>query len=113
MFNDKEIIIIKRNDKPEIDEYGVATYTWEEIGTYKADVQPITQEKCSRIFGNYPNVKYQVWLEVKIEGFNVTDYKMIYKGQELEILNIIGWDDDWYCANFCVGKDVLGDINES
>lgn len=110
MFNDKLIGIIKRSEVPVIDEYGVATYQWVGVGEYFADVQPITQEKCARIFGSYPNVKYQVWLEVEIEGFNTTDFKMVYKGQELEILNIIEWDDeDWYCVNFCVGRDILGD----
>ncbi len=109
MFNDKDIVIIKRSNEPTIDEYGKASYQWEEIGKYKVDVQPITQEKCKRIFGSYPNVKYQIWLETNIDGFNTTDYKVKYKDKEYEILNIIEWDDDdWYCLNFIVGVDLIG-----
>ena len=108
MFDTKKITIMKRASDPTIDEYGVATYQWDEIGIYYADVQPITQENCKRIFGNYPNVKYQVWLERKIEGFNTTDFKVVYNNREYEILNIIEWDDDWYCLNFCIGADIIG-----
>ena len=63
MFNDKDIVILKRSSEPVIDEHGKASYEWKEVGKFKADVQPITQEKCKRIFGSYPNVRYQVWLE--------------------------------------------------
>lgn len=108
MFDDKNITIIKRSNEPAIDEYGKASYQWEEIGTYKADVQPITQEKCKRIFGTYPNVKYQVWLEVKINEFDTTNCRIKYNNIEYEILNIIEWDDDWYCLNFCIGVDLIG-----
>lgn len=109
MFNNKTITIRKRSKEPVIDEYGVASYEWNDVGNYFADVQPISQEKCKMIFGSYPNVKYQVWLEFKIYGFNTTDFKMVYKGIEYDIYSIIEWDDDWYCLNFCVGKDLLGD----
>lgn len=108
MFDDKEIIIIKRSKEPVVNEYGQASYQWESIGSYKVDLQPISQEKCKQIFGAYPNVKYQVWLESKIEGFNTTDFKIKYKDKEYEILSIIEWDDDWFCYNFCVGVDIIG-----
>lgn len=108
MFDDKVITIIKRSKEPVIDEYGKASYQWEEIGDYSADVQPITIEKCKKIFGSYPNVKYQVWLESKINDFNTTDYRIKYNNIEYEVLNIIEWDDDWYCLNFVVGVDLIG-----
>ena len=108
LFNDKEIEIIKRSDEPVVDEHGKASYKWQYIGTYKVDVQPITQEKCKRMFGTYPNVKYEVWLEDAIDDFNTTDFKVIYKNKEYEILNIIEWDDDWFCYNFILGVDLIG-----
>lgn len=108
LFNDKEIEIIKRSDEPVVDEHGKASYKWQYIGTYKVDVQPITQEKCKRMFGAYPNVKYEVWLEDAIDDFNTTDFKVIYKNKEYEILNIIEWDDDWFCYNFILGVDLIG-----
>ena len=108
MFNDKEIEIIKRSDEPVVDEHGKASYKWQYVGTYKVDVQPITQEKCKRMFGAYPNVKYEVWLEDAIDDFNTTDFKVIYKNKEYEILNIIEWDDDWFCYNFILGVDLIG-----
>ena len=108
LFNDKEIEIIKRSDEPVVDEHGKASYKWQYIGTYKVDVQPITQEKCKRMFGTYPNVKYEVWLEDAIDDFNTTDFKVIYRNKEYEILNIIEWDDDWFCYNFILGVDLIG-----
>ena len=108
LFNNKEIEVIRRSDEPIVDEYGKTSYKWHSIGTYKVDVQPITQEKCKRIFGAYPSVKYEVWLEVKIDDFNTTDFKVIYKNKEYEILNIIEWDDDWFCYNFILGVDLIG-----
>jgi hypothetical protein len=108
LFNDKEIEIMKRSDEPVVDEHGKASYKWQYIGTYKVDVQPITQEKCKRMFGTYPNVKYEVWLEDAIDDFNTTDFKVIYKNKEYEILNIIEWDDDWFCYNFILGVDLIG-----
>ena len=108
MFNDKEIEIFKRSNEPIVDEHGKASYQWKSVGRYSVDVQPITQEKCKRIFGSYPNVKYQVWLEVKIDGFDTTNYKVKYKDKEYEILNIIEWDDDWFCYNFIIGVDLIG-----
>lgn len=108
LFNDKEIEIIKRSDEPVVDEHGKASYKWQYIGTYKVDVQPITQEKCKRMFGAYPNVKYEVWLEDAIDDFNTTDFKVIYRNKEYEILNIIEWDDDWFCYNFILGVDLIG-----
>lgn len=108
LFNDKEIEIIKRSDEPVVDEHGKASYKWQYVGTYKVDVQPITQEKCKRMFGAYPNVKYEVWLEDAIDDFNTTDFKVIYRNKEYEILNIIEWDDDWFCYNFILGVDLIG-----
>ena len=108
MFNDKTITIIKRSEEPTVDEYGKASYQWESLGNYKADVQPITQEKCKQIFGSYPNVKYQIWLEAKVKDFNTTNFKIIYNDIEYEILNIIEWDDEWYCLNFIIGVDIIG-----
>ena len=108
LFNDKEIEIIKRSDEPVVDEHGKASYKWQYVGTYRVDVQPITQEKCKRMFGAYPNVKYEVWLEDAIDDFNTTDFKVIYKNKEYEILNIIEWDDDWFCYNFILGVDLIG-----
>ena len=108
LFNDKEIEIIKRSDEPVVDEHGKASYKWQYVGTYKVDVQPITQEKCKRMFGAYPNVKYEVWLEDAIDDFNTTDFKVIYKNKEYEILSIIEWDDDWFCYNFILGVDLIG-----
>jgi hypothetical protein len=108
LFNDKEIEIMKRSDEPVVDEHGKASYKWQYVGTYKVDVQPITQEKCKRMFGAYPNVKYEVWLEDAIDDFNTTDFKVIYKNKEYEILNIIEWDDDWFCYNFILGVDLIG-----
>ena len=108
LFNDKEIEVMKRSDEPVVDEHGKASYKWQYIGTYKVDVQPITQEKCKRMFGAYPNVKYEVWLEDAIDDFNTTDFKIIYKNKEYEILNIIEWDDDWFCYNFILGVDLIG-----
>ena len=108
LFNDKEIEIIKRSKEPIVDEYGKTSYKWDVVGRYKVDLQPITQEKCKRIFGSYPSVKYEVWLEVKIDDFNTTDFKVIYKNKEYEILNIIEWDDDWFCYNFILGVDLIG-----
>ena len=99
---------MKRSDEPVVDEHGKASYKWQYIGTYKVDVQPITQEKCKRMFGTYPNVKYEVWLEDAIDDFNTTDFKVIYKNKEYEILNIIEWDDDWFCYNFILGVDLIG-----
>lgn len=99
---------MKRSDEPVVDEHGKASYKWQYIGTYKVDVQPITQEKCKRMFGAYPNVKYEVWLEDAIDDFNTTDFKVIYKNKEYEILNIIEWDDDWFCYNFILGVDLIG-----
>ena len=108
MFNDKEIEIFKRSNEPKVDEHGKASYQWKSVGRYSVDVQPITQEKCKRIFGSYPNVKYQVWLEVKIDDFDTTNYKVKYKDKEYEILSIIEWDDDWFCYNFIIGVDLIG-----
>lgn len=108
MFNDKEIDIYKRSSEPVVDEYGTTSYKWKYIGTYSVDVQPITQEKCKRIFGSYPNVKYEIWLEAKIDDFDTTNYKIKYKDKEYEILSIIEWDDDWFCYNFIVGVDLIG-----
>lgn len=108
MFNNKSITIKKRSNTPVINEHGVASYEWVEVGSYKVDIQPISEEKCKMIFGAYPNVKYQVWLEKKVEGFNTTDYRVIYKGIEYEILKILEWDDDWYCLNFVLGVDDIG-----
>lgn len=108
LFNDKEIEIMKRSDEPVVDEHGKASYKWQYVGTYKVDVQPITQEKCKRMFGAYPNVKYEVWLEDAIDDFNTTDFKVIYRNKEYEILNIIEWDDDWFCYNFILGVDLIG-----
>ena len=108
LFNDKEIEIIKRSDEPVVDEHGKASYKWQYVGTYRVDVQPITQEKCKRMFGAYPNVKYEVWLEDVIDDFNTTDFKVIYRNKEYEILNIIEWDDDWFCYNFILGVDLIG-----
>lgn len=99
---------MKRSDEPVVDEHGKASYKWQYIGTYKVDVQPITQEKCKRMFGAYPNVKYEVWLEDAIDDFNTTDFKVIYKNKEYEILSIIEWDDDWFCYNFILGVDLIG-----
>lgn len=99
---------MKRSDEPVVDEHGKASYKWQYIGTYKVDVQPITQEKCKRMFGTYPNVKYEVWLEDAIDDFNTTNFKVIYKNKEYEILNIIEWDDDWFCYNFILGVDLIG-----
>lgn len=99
---------MKRSDEPVVDEHGKASYKWQYVGTYKVDVQPITQEKCKRMFGAYPNVKYEVWLEDAIDDFNTTDFKVIYKNKEYEILNIIEWDDDWFCYNFILGVDLIG-----
>lgn len=99
---------MKRSDEPVVDEHGKASYKWQYIGTYKVDVQPITQEKCKRMFGTYPNVKYEVWLEDAIDDFNTTEFKVIYKNKEYEILNIIEWDDDWFCYNFILGVDLIG-----
>lgn len=99
---------MKRSDEPVVDEHGKASYKWQYIGTYKVDVQPITQEKCKRMFGAYPNVKYEVWLEDAIDDFNTTDFKVIYRNKEYEILNIIEWDDDWFCYNFILGVDLIG-----
>lgn len=99
---------MKRSDEPVVDEHGKASYKWQYIGTYKVDVQPITQEKCKRMFGAYPNVKYEVWLEDAIDDFNTTEFKVIYKNKEYEILNIIEWDDDWFCYNFILGVDLIG-----
>ena len=76
---------MKRSDEPVVDEHGKASYKWQYVGTYKVDVQPITQEKCKRMFGAYPNVKYEVWLEDAIDDFNTTDFKVIYKNKEYEI----------------------------
>lgn len=108
MFNDKKIEILKRDKEPKVDENGKASYKWKSVGRYSVDVQPITQEKCKRIFGSYPNVKYQVWLEVKIDGFDTTNYKVKYNNKEYEILSIIEWDDDWFCYNFIIGVDLIG-----
>lgn len=108
MFDDKEITIIKRSSEPVVDIYGKTSYQWDVVGSFNADLQPITQEKCKQIFGAYPNVKYQVWLESKIDGFNTTDYKIKYKDKEYEILSIIEWDDDWFFYNFCIGVDIIG-----
>lgn len=99
---------MKRSDEPVVDEHGKASYKWQYVGTYKVDVQPITQEKCKRMFGAYPNVKYEVWLEDAIDDFNTTDFKVIYRNKEYEILNIIEWDDDWFCYNFILGVDLIG-----
>ena len=99
---------MKRSDEPVVDEHGKASYKWQYIGTYKVDVQPITQEKCKRMFGAYPNVRYEVWLEDAIDDFNTTDFKVIYRNKEYEILNIIEWDDDWFCYNFILGVDLIG-----
>ena len=99
---------MKRSDEPVVDEHGKASYKWQYVGTYRVDVQPITQEKCKRMFGAYPNVKYEVWLEDAIDDFNTTDFKVIYRNKEYEILNIIEWDDDWFCYNFILGVDLIG-----
>lgn len=99
---------MKRSDEPVVDEHGKASYKWQYIGTYKVDVQPITQEKCKRMFGAYPNVRYEVWLEDAIDDFNTTDFKVIYRNKEYEILNIIEWNDDWFCYNFILGVDLIG-----
>lgn len=107
MFNTKSITIIKRSDDYTVDDYGVITHNMETVGTYKVDIQPISREKCKLVYGDFPNVKYQVWLEQKVEGIS-TDYKVIYNGIEYEILNIIEWDDDWYCLNFVIGVDLIG-----
>lgn len=108
MFNDKPITIKKRRSQPTINEYGVASYEWDIVGTYLVDVQPISQEKCKMIFGSYPNVKYQVWLDDKVEGFNTTNFRVEYKGTEYEVLCILEWDDDWHCLNFVLGVDDIG-----
>lgn len=108
MFNDKEIDVYKRDKEPKVDEYGQTSYKWRYVGTYSVDVQPITLEKCKEIFGAYPNVKYQIWLETKIDDFDTTNYKIKYKDKEYEILDIIEWDDDWFCYNFIVGVDLIG-----
>ena len=108
LFNDKDIVIIKRSSEPVIDEHGKASYEWKEVGKFKADVQPITQEKRKRIFGSYPNVRYQVWLEKRIPDFDTTNFRVKYKNKEYEILSIIEWDDDWFCYNFCMGVDLIG-----
>ena len=107
MFNNKKIRVTKRSDEYEVDEYGVIKHVDKSLGEYLVDIQPISKEKCKLIFGDFPNVKYQVWSDFRIEGFS-TDCKVIYNGVEYEVLNIIEWDDDWYCLNFIVGVDIVG-----
>lgn len=110
MYNNKKIKLIKR-DNVEIDENGCANYNWEQVGEYWCDLQPITSEKCIKVFGTYPNVRYQIWLEKDIEGFNpdtIEQFKVIYKDIEYKILSAIEWEDDWYCINFIIGCDSIG-----
>ena len=38
----------------------------------------------------------------------VKEYRKKYKDKEYEILDIIEWDDDWFCYNFIVGVDLIG-----
>ena len=107
MFNDKEITLMKRSNL-EIDENGVPSYTYSNIGTYSVDVQPISADRCAKIFGVFPQVKYQVWLETKVDGFNddtIQDFRVIYKDNTYSINQMIVWDDDWYCVHFCISKE--------
>lgn len=112
MFDDKIIKLMKRNSTEMfVDEYGVPSYKWNVIGEYYCDVQPISTNKCTEIFGSYTDVKYQVWLETKIDGFNddtIDDFRVIYKDKKYIINKLIEYDDDWYCSNFCISRDSIG-----
>ena len=114
MYDNKKIKLLRRGNL-EVSELGVPSYEFVIIGEYNCDVQPISADKCTKIFGVFPNVKYQIWLESKIEGFNddtIQDFKVIYKNKEFRICKLIEWDDDdWYCLNFCIERDSIGSDN--
>lgn len=116
MFNDKEITLLKRCNLY-VDENGCPQYDWNNIGSYKVDVQPISSDICSKKFGLYPNVKYQVFLETKIDGFNddtIDEFRIIYKDKKYIINKIIEYDDeDWYYTNFCISRDSIGSDNSN
>lgn len=87
---------------------GVPGYNWNQVATVKADVQPITQAKVKRTFGELENVQYRVFIN-KVIDLNTSDYKVVYKGNEYIIKSIISYDDD----RLPYMEILLGDRNES
>lgn len=106
MIYNKSIIIYKKSEMIVND--GVPGYNWNQVATVKADVQPITQAKVKRTFGELENVQYRVFIN-KVIDLNTSDYKVVYKGNEYIIKSIISYDDD----RLPYMEILLGDRNES
>ena len=54
MYDNKKIKLLRRGNL-EVSELGVPSYEYVIIGEYNCDVQPISADKCTKIFGVFPN----------------------------------------------------------
>lgn len=92
MLYNKTISIYKKGNM-RADENGIPVYPWELVTTIKADVQPITNAKVKKTYGEYDNVQYRVYVNEVIEGLNTSDYKVKYKSNEYIIKNVMAFED--------------------
>lgn len=106
MYDNKEVKLLKRDkDSITVNESGIVDYKWKEIGIYSVDIQPITKEKAKRIYGEFNNSKYQVFVNGLINNLNTTDFIITYKDIKYEILSFIEWDDeDFEFTEILIGR---------
>lgn len=107
LFN-KLISIRKKGAMAWDKDTGVPNYMWTELYSIKADIQPITDAKVKRTFGEYDNVQYRVYIN-KVLPLNTSDYKIVYNSKEYIIKSIIAYDDDIYPYM----ELIIGDRNEN
>ena len=108
MLYNKEITIYKKGNMI-VDANGIPTYSEIKVETLKVDVQPISDAKVRKTYGEYDNVQYIIYINKIIPNLNTSVYYVVYKSEKYMIKSIIAYDDDILPYM----ELLIGDRNES
>ena len=93
MLYNKEITIYKKGNMT-VDENGIPSYSEIIVETLKVDIQPISDAKVKRTYGEFDNIQYRIYINKIIPNLNTSVYYVVYKSEKYMIKSIIAYDDD-------------------